>query len=215
MAPHWLVQIFIHLSTLKILPSPYSKGQLKRTNTQRKLVATPIIFHRTKLRLTTTVHEFSPQNKILILTLNRPPFSYLWFSAKVTLLNLFIFRGSIKIRNFMVLRWLVQAWFLPQKLWRQPYWNGWSYGSKIVAYRTRQLQWHGIPTKFHTNLLIGSNVYGGGADTHRQGGDLISLHFCFRKETRLKINSAVFELLYAVRHVEGISVFLHLLFKRG
>jgi hypothetical protein len=83
MAPHLLVQVFIHISTLKILPSPYSKGPLKRTYIQRKLVATPIIFHRTKRRHSTTVHELSPQNKILIITVNRPPCWYLWFSAKV------------------------------------------------------------------------------------------------------------------------------------
>jgi hypothetical protein len=71
-----------------------------------------------------------------------------------------------------------------------------------VAYRTRHLQWNGLPTKFHTNLLIGTNGDGGGRHTDR-GGDLISLHFCFRKESRLKIKSTVFELLYADRHIEG------------
>jgi hypothetical protein len=72
-----------------------------------------------------------------------------------------------------------------------------------VAYRTRHLQWHGLTNKFHTNLLIGSNVDVGGGQTHRTGGDLISLHFRFRKESRLKVNSAVFELICVDRRFEG------------
>jgi hypothetical protein len=44
-----------------------------------------------------------------------------------------------------------------------------------------------LPTEFHKNLPIGSEVdWGGGAETHTQDGDLISLHFSFRKESRLK-----------------------------
>jgi hypothetical protein len=46
------------------------------------------------------------------------------------------------------------------------------------------LQWHDLPTKFHKNLSIGSEVIRGDTQTDRQTGYLISLTFLF-KESRL------------------------------
>jgi hypothetical protein len=45
------------------------------------------------------------------------------------------------------------------------------------------LQWLDLPTEFYKNLSVGSKVDGG---TDTQDGDLISLHFSFRKGSRLK-----------------------------
>jgi hypothetical protein len=54
------------------------------------------------------------------------------------------------------------------------------------------LQWHDLYTEFHKNVPVGSEVGGGGqalthkhTHTHRQDGDHISVHFSFRKESRL------------------------------
>jgi hypothetical protein len=49
------------------------------------------------------------------------------------------------------------------------------------------LQWHDLPTEFHKNLPTDSEADGG--QTHKQDGDLKSLYFSYRKESRLKITS--------------------------
>jgi hypothetical protein len=51
MFPHWLVKFCIHLSSLKILPSPYSKDMSKKVIIQTKLVGMYMSFHCTKLHL--------------------------------------------------------------------------------------------------------------------------------------------------------------------
>jgi hypothetical protein len=55
----------------------------------------------------------------------------------------------------------------PQKFKRRPFWNGWSYEIKKMWHRGH-LQCHHLPTKFHENPPIGSEVISGG--THRQTG---------------------------------------------
>jgi len=54
--------------------------------------------------------------------------------------------------------------------------------------RQGHLQWHDLHTEFHHNLQIRSLVERTDRQTHRQDGDLISLHVSFRKESRLKIS---------------------------
>jgi hypothetical protein len=61
----------------------------------------------------------------------------------------------------------------PQKFERPPFWNG-------------SLLWHDLPTEFLKNLAIVSEVGRGGRQTHRQDGDLISLHVSFRNESGVK-----------------------------
>jgi hypothetical protein len=58
----------------------------------------------------------------------------------------------------------------------------------LRLWRRGHFQWNELPTEFHYKLPTGSKVDGEGI-RHRQGGDLISLHFFFRKEIRLKISS--------------------------
>jgi hypothetical protein len=117
---------------------------------------------------------------MLILNFNRPPCSYFSFFAKVVLLKLFILWRSISIQNFMILWWLVQVLHPPQKFERPPYWYDCSYGIRN----------HGIEITYNgmTSLLSFIKRYQlvqkmMGVDT-----DLISLHFSFRKESRLKMN---------------------------
>jgi hypothetical protein len=51
------------------------------------------------------------------------------------------------------------------------------------------LQRHDLPTELHKDLPTGSKV-GGGTETqtHRQGGEIISLQSSVRKESRLKVD---------------------------
>jgi hypothetical protein len=50
---------------------------------------------------------------------------------------------------------------------------------------------HDLPTEFHKNLPVGSNVIRGeGTQTDRQTGDLLSLTFLF-KESRIKMRKIV------------------------
>jgi hypothetical protein len=66
----------------------------------------------------------------------------------------------------------------PQKFERPPFWYGCSYGIKKI-WRRGHHQWHDFPTEFHKILPSASKVDSGDRQTD---GDLISLHFSFRKE---------------------------------
>jgi hypothetical protein len=116
--------------------------------------------------------------KILILNFNRLPCSYYSFFAKVVFLKVFhppniyqnakfhgpaltsaSFASTSEVWTSAILKWLQIRY---SKLWRRGY-----------------LQWHDLPTEFHKNLPV---------DLKDDSGDRhISLHFSFRKESRLII----------------------------
>jgi hypothetical protein len=79
----------VHLSGLKIPPSPHSQDPLKKIIIQVQLVGVSIIYHCTKLRLPKCNGSWVVAIKQkLILNINRPPCS-----------NLFVFRKSGLIKN--------------------------------------------------------------------------------------------------------------------
>jgi hypothetical protein len=57
--------------------------------------------------------------------------------------------------------------------------------TSLKTWRLDHLQWHDLPTEFHKKS---TNTFKSQLrrQTHRQDGDLISLHFSFRMESRLK-----------------------------
>jgi hypothetical protein len=50
---------------------------------------------------------------------------------------------------------------------------------------------------FITIYLLVPNLMGQGEEAHREDGDLISLHFSFRKESRLKNELHFLKIIYA------------------
>jgi hypothetical protein len=71
----------------------------------------------------------------------------------------------------------------PQKFECPPFWNGYSYSIKL---RHRgHIQWYDIPTEFHKNLPIASEVDTVG-QTHDRIVISLAYFFPFRKESRLK-----------------------------
>jgi hypothetical protein len=73
-----------HLSSLRLVPIPHSKGPLNKIIIQIKRVGISITFHRIKLcngSLDVSI------NIMFILTFNRQPCSYFWFFAELVLLN--------------------------------------------------------------------------------------------------------------------------------
>jgi hypothetical protein len=79
--------------------------------------------------------------------------------------------------------WLVQVLHLPQKSERSPFWNGCSYGIENDGIK---VSFNGMTSLL--NFIKSTNWFKSlwGRQTHRQEDDLISLHFSFRKESRLK-----------------------------
>jgi hypothetical protein len=72
-----------------------------------------------------------------------------------------------------------------QKFERPPFRNGWSYGIKIygveVTFNDMTFLLNFVRIyQFIQKLMVG--------ELHREDGDLISVHFYFSKESRLKIN---------------------------
>jgi hypothetical protein len=102
----------IHLSSLKIPPSPYSKDPLKKTIIQIRHVAMSTVFHCTKFRL-------SKCNGLWVVSVRQhvhfsfqPPTIIVFFSHKRGLnKSCSSSKRSTRMQNFMVLLWLVQ--FLP------------------------------------------------------------------------------------------------------
>jgi hypothetical protein len=135
---------------------------------QIKLVGMPWSFTKPKFICQyATVHELSPQNKLWILTFNWPPCSYFFVFDKNGLIkscssseDLSVFKiscyhvdwckfcihlRSLKVRHFGMVE-----------------------GTGLKVRRRDHLQWHDLPTKFHKNLPIGSNVIMGETQTDGQ-----------------------------------------------
>jgi hypothetical protein len=170
----------IHLSSLKIPQSLYSKDPLNKMIIQLKLVGISTLFHRTKLRL-------SKCNGWWIITIKQDvnckfqlPTMFVLFVIAVVVLFKVVHHLKIYQNKKLHGPTLTSASFAPiSEVWTSAIFEVIAKALKIMA--SRSLQWHDLPTEFHKNLPIGSNT-----QTDRMIIYLISLHFSFRKESKLK-----------------------------
>jgi hypothetical protein len=102
---------------------------------------------------------------------------------------------SISIQNFMAPRSLVHIFHPPQEFERPSFWNGWSYGTKKYGVEVTFDDMNSLLNFIKIYQPVKKLIRG---QTHRQEGDLISLRFSFRKESRLKMHLIYF-LLYIER----------------
>jgi hypothetical protein len=90
----------------------------------------------------------------------------------------------MKVENFIGLRLVMQVLHSSEKSEHLPL----GMVAATALWLRGHLRWHDLLTKFHKNLPVCSEVDRGDSQTqtHRQDGDFISLHFSFRKESKLK-----------------------------
>jgi hypothetical protein len=166
----------IHPSSLKIPPLPYSKGPSKKTIIQIKLVGMSMIFHCTNFRLFQCNGSWGIAIKQNIHFKFQPPSMFVFFvfrksglikscsssedlsKQKISRSYVYWYKFCIHLRSLNVHHFgMVTAMTL--KLWCQGH-----------------LQWHNLPTEFHKNLPIGSQVDGRDKHTDRM---VISLAYIF------------------------------------
>jgi hypothetical protein len=100
---------------------------------------------------------------------------------------LLILWRSIRTRNFMVPRWLVQVLHPPQKFERPPFWNGWRYGNKKYGVKVTFNGMISLLNLIKIYQLVQKLLGGTDIQTDRQTGYLTSLTFLFQ-ESGLKRN---------------------------
>jgi hypothetical protein len=91
------------------------------------------------------VYGLSPWNKILILTFNRPPRSYICLSQKWSNWKAFFLRRSKRIENFMLQHLLVQILHPPKKFECPPFFNCGSHETE---------KWHGIEVTLNNIISL-------------------------------------------------------------
>jgi hypothetical protein len=168
--------------SLKNPPLPYLKGPFKEIIIQTKLVGMSMTFHCSKLHLCKCNGSVVISIKqMLILNVNRPPCSllFVFFHKNGLIKSCSSSEDLSEYKMSMVLCSVVKLPHSPQKFEHLPFLNGCSYGIKK----------YGVKVTFNgmTSLLNFISIYQlvqklMGGQTHRQDGDLISLHFSFRKK---------------------------------
>jgi hypothetical protein len=118
---------------------------------------------------------------MLILNLNRPPFSYFLFFAKNGLIESC---SSSKDLSECTISCPALTGTTPQTFDRLPFWNCCRYGIKNYGV---EAIFNGMTSllNFIKNYQLVQKLRG--AETHRENGDLISLYFSFRKDSKLKM----------------------------
>jgi hypothetical protein len=176
MVPHWLVQILHPPQWFENPTIDIFRRSVKENNYSNKTSRFVHDISLYKLYLSNGSWVAAIKKNI-----NRPPCSYFPFLTKMVLLKVVHPPKIIRIQNFMVVHWVLQVLRSPQKCEHLPFWNGYSYSIKNYGMKA---SFSGI-----TSLLNFIKIYQLGQKLirgeHRQDGDLISLHFFFRKESRL------------------------------
>jgi hypothetical protein len=85
---------------------------------------------------------------------------------------------------------MAQVWHSPQKVERPPFWNGCSHRIKNYGLEVT-LNGMTFLANFIKKFPVGSQVDGGGGGQADRQNDIISLHFSFRKESRLETEAEV------------------------
>jgi hypothetical protein len=118
-----------HLSSLKIPPSPYSKGPLNKTIIQIKLLGMTTIFHCTNLHLPKFNGSWVVAIKQNVQFIFQPPTMFIFFPpSKVIFLKVVHPLKIYQTKNCMLLLLVLQVLLSPQKFERLPFWIGCSYG---------------------------------------------------------------------------------------
>jgi hypothetical protein len=166
----------IHHRSWKLPPSPYSKTVPKKIMTQIKLVCLSAIFHCTKFRLSECKGSWVVAIKQNADFKMQPSAILVLFPEEWSNQKLLILWKSNNMQNFMASRWLTKVLHPPQKFKRPPFWNSWNYGIGNYGFEFIFNGMTSLQNFINIYQLVQVLVEG---QTHRQDGDLISLHFFF------------------------------------
>jgi hypothetical protein len=178
----------IHVSSLNVPPSPYSKSPSKKIMIKIKLVSMSMIFHCTRLRLSNCKCKgswgISTKQNVNFKFQLRPMFLFL-VSRKSGPIKSCSSSEDLSADRISWSRFDWCEFFMHLRSLDVIFWNCWRYGIKNYGV---EVAWHDPPTEFHKYLLIGSKLIGW--QTHRQEGDLINLLCSFRLKTNSLVGSA-------------------------